>query len=100
MSVSIQSKECNARGPAGPTDRAVPALSTPGDEDRFEVLARPPARPPVDVAPEPLLEHEPRAVEDLRVQRPAVVDDDHHPSALLQRRRRDPQRFADPLDVV
>lgn len=57
----------------------------PRDEDRLEVLARAAAGAAVDVALEPLLEAQAGAVEDLRVEVAAVVDDDADRRARLQR---------------
>ena len=48
------------------------------NEDVLEVLARPPARAPVDVPAEARLEVEPGAFEDLRIEVAPVVDDDEH----------------------
>ena len=55
------------------------------DEDVLEVLARPPAGPPVDVACVPPFEAKSRPLEDLRVQIAAVIDHDAEGSARLDR---------------
>ena len=47
-----------------------------GDEHVLEELAGPPAGAAVDVASEPLLEPQPGAVEDLRIEVATVVHDD------------------------
>jgi len=49
----------------------------PRDQDLFEELARAPARAPIYVAAQSLLESEVRALEDLAVELATVVHDDH-----------------------
>jgi hypothetical protein len=54
------------------------ALDGARDEDVLEVLARPPAGAPVDVAAVTRLESKAGAREDVRVEVAPVVDDDQH----------------------
>ena len=48
------------------------------DQDVLEVLARPPACAPVDVAAQPSLELQVGSLEDLRIEIAPIVDDDEH----------------------
>ena len=70
------------------------------DEDVLVVLARAPARSPVDVPAESLLELEAGALEDLGIQVAAVVHDDEHGRARRERGRRIRERVGDPLAVL
>src|SRR6478735_8480655 len=77
------------------------ALRSPGDQNVFEVLARPPAGAAVDVAAEPFLELKTGSREDLRIQVAAVVDDDEDRGSLPELHRRPRGRRADlPLAPV
>src|SRR4051812_32408418 len=71
----------------------------PRDEHVLEVLPGPAPRTPVHVPPVPPLEHEPRALEDRRVELAAVVHDDADGRAAAQRPARVLQHGDDPVRI-
>src|SRR6478735_12070241 len=75
------------------------ALRSPGDQNVFEVLARPPAGAAVDVAAEPFLELKTGSREDLRIQVAAVVDDDEDRGSLPELHRRPREYRGDAVAV-
>src|SRR5207245_13300 len=64
---------------------SAPGSTQTCDQDLLEVLARPSAGPPVDVAGVPPLEAEAGALEDLGIEIAAVVDDDADGSPRFER---------------
>src|SRR6476620_8103394 len=74
-------------------------LRSPGDQNVFEVLARPPAGAAVDVAAEPFLELKTGSREDLRIPVAAVVDDDEDRGSLPELRRRPREYRGDAVAV-
>src|SRR5579884_4304889 len=73
--------------------------SRPGDEHVLVVLAGATPRATVDVPAVALLEREPGALEDPRVEVATVVDHDHHAAPWRQRPAARGEDTRDPVDV-
>jgi len=70
------------------------------DEDRLEVLARPPTGPTIDVALEPVDEPKTAPLQNRRIQIATIVDDHDHRSAAPEGPRLRGEDARDAVDVV
>jgi len=69
------------------------------DQNRLEVLARPPPRAAVDMALEPIDEAQPTAIENLGIELAPIVDDDDDRCSGLQHLCATSKHVGDPTDV-